>query len=224
MSISGIASGSSTLASLSQTTSQSSAVGARRVDQDGDADGQRRSGSRRGGAVASAITQALAQIGITVQPAAAKQAAASNGIDGADNPPSVSQQALNTFMHDLLVALHSQGGAQTPAAAGDASAQAAASSGIGDQRKGGGLSLLESKLSSLIKQLSGNGDGSTGSSASSATATGNADLGKLQEDFQSLLSSQGGSASKATLTDFLQSISQNLQGASPLGNIVSTKV
>lgn len=71
---------------------------------------------------------------------------------------------------------------------------------------------IENKLQTLIQQLSSTNTPST--SGTTDTTTSN-----LQQDFQSLLSAFGASGSNASLSNFLQAISDNLKGANPGLNV-----
>ena len=97
---------------------------------------------------------------------------------------------------------------------------------------------MQSALQSLIQQV----DSSSSASATSSTATAGSSSGNssttatttaaqpagssvatLQQDFQNLLASVGGTSSQATLGGFLQSLSQNLQGVGMTGNVVNAQ-
>ena len=74
---------------------------------------------------------------------------------------------------------------------------------------------MESKLQNLIQQLS--------SSSTTGSSSFNSTTAALQQDFQNMLSALGASGSQASLGSFLQSLSQNLAGASPVGNLVNAQ-
>ena len=78
-----------------------------------------------------------------------------------------------------------------------------------------GGSNISADIQSLIQQLS------SSSSSSSSDSTANSDL---QQSFQSLLSALGGSGNSSSLDSFLQTLANNLQGATSTGNVVNTKV
>ncbi len=154
-------------------------------------------------AFASALMNALSQSGITV-------GSASNGTTtpsgGASQSP---QQALQAFMQNLFAALHAQsaGSSGQPGADGDNDGSAAGAAGaMGGHH--GGIGKMEANLQSLIQQLS------SGASASPVDAS-------LQQSFQNLAGAQG--SNQASLTSFLQSLSQNLQGVGMTGNIVNSQ-
>lgn len=228
--------------SISPITSNNSAIAATQFsgltpvaatskDCDGDNDGSRvSSASGRGGKFASAITQALAQLGVS-----APSAGSTSGTSGASSAQDP-KQALTSFMQNLFAALQSQNG--TPAAASSGSASGTSASGAGANTSvdgtttgaaaattghghhhhgGGGMSKLESGLQSLSQQLS--------SSSGQTTSGGpsNPSLDALQQSFNNLLSADGASGSNATLNAFLQSLSQSLHGAPTTGNVVTTK-
>ena len=128
------------------------------------------------------------------------QAGISTG-SSAQNP----QQALQSFMQSLFAAMQSQ--AAGTGSDGDNNGNGSSSvSAAGMHGKGGGIGKIEAGLQNLIQQLS-----SSGSSSSSAGAA-------LQQSFQNLAGTQG----STTLTGFLQSLAQNLQGAGTTGNVVNT--
>jgi hypothetical protein len=225
MSINGISSGTLNVPQVNtaNSTSQSGSV---KADRDGDNDGGRVSGSSgtsaRGG-FASAINQALSQIGVSGSTASGASSAAQDPL-----------QALSAFMHNLFAALQSQGGGQPAAAQGGADSDGdndgGGASGVsaaagGGRHHGGGN--IASKLQSLIQQLSASSSGASASTTAGATASGtdtsNSALSALQQSFQNLLSSQGASGSQATLGSFLQTLAQDLPGANPAGNIVHTQ-
>ncbi|GBG12581.1 uncharacterized protein NMK_0112 [Novimethylophilus kurashikiensis] len=201
-------------------------------DGDGDNDGNRGArGIGKGGAFASAIMQALSQMGVTGASSASSTSGSGTSTtastDGTTSDSTTTssttdpQQALQTFMHDLFAAMHAQGAQNTTASAGTDSdgdndgSSASAAQGVGGGRHyHGGLSKMENGLQNIIQQLS------TGDS-SSATGTSNSSVSALQQDFQNLMTAMGGSTSnQASLSDFLKSIATNLQnGRNPGLNI-----
>ncbi len=154
-----------------------------------------------GGKLADAISQALAQ----ATDSSTSSTPASAGADATQNP----QQAEAAFAQSLFTALQSQ--------ASDQAGQAAtgATGGHHHHHGGGGGGKIAGGLQSLAQQLS-----STGTPADGA-ASADADL---QAKFNALLQANGKSADSASLPQFLQTLSQNLHGASSAGNVVSTKV
>lgn len=188
--------------------------------------------SGSGGKVASAIGQALAQLGVSP----ATTSGTSNAASTSDTSSTVDpQQALAAFMQNLFAALQPQtsqpatatnGSAVSTTNGNDGASAIASGSGTGTGHRhhhGGGISKLEDDLQSLIQQLSSASDqGASGSSSSRPNSSSSAD-DALQQSFNNLLASNGGSGSSATLSNFLQSLSQNLQGTPAIGNVVSTK-
>lgn len=198
MAISGIGNGMPNLSQLSQVGSRSQVAGAGK-DGDGDNDGSSPGRVSRKGEFAAAISQALSQLGVT-------GASSTNSTAATQDP----KQAIGAFMHDLFSALKSQGSGADSQDGGVAGV-----SGASGQKYG--ANNIESQLQSLIQQLSSSSSGSSGSSSSNSASA------PLQQDFQNMLSALGASGSQVTLGSFLQSLSQNLQGANPVGNIVSTQ-
>lgn len=192
-------------------------------DGDNDASGVSRA-SGNGGRFASAIGQALSQLGVSSGSSSTASDPTSNA---ATQDP---QQALAAFMQNLFASLQSQGGGQTTAANGgtdsdgdrDGSGAASAVSGVSGSRHhgghhGGGLSKIENGLQNLMQQISSSSASATDSTASDSASS------PLQQSFQNLLAADGASGSNVTLTSFLQTLAQNLQGATPTGNVVSTQ-
>lgn len=94
----------------------------------------------------------------------------------------------------------------------------------------GGKSHLEADINSLLQQLSASDsstdsttDSSTDSDTSASSGSDGSTVAQLQQSFQNLLSTLGASNDQASLGSFLQALENNLQGATPTGNIVSTK-
>ena len=194
-------------------------------DSDGDGDGSRASGNanRSGGkgAFIDAVFQALSQSGVSGNNA--QLATSSNSSSTTQDPV----QALGSFMHNLFAALQSQGpqgsaqNTQSAASQGTDSdgnnnasntstAQAVSGQGHHHHHHGGGAGNIESKLQSLIQQLSSN------------STTSDSTQPALNQSFQNLQSSLGSSGGQATLGSFLQTLSQNIQGVSATGNAVNT--
>lgn len=179
-----------------------------------------------GGRFASAVSQALTQLGIS------PTAASGPSDTPASTPAQDPQQALASFVQSLFAALHAQGGRQgptpsdTPAGNDDGSANAApVAAGQGRHQHGeSGLSKLEGALQNLIQQLSTSAQ-SPSDPGKSGSSSSNVSLGNLEQSFDNLLSADGISGSSTTgvtLSSFLQSLSQNLQGTPATGNVVST--
>jgi hypothetical protein len=139
-------------------------------------------------------------------------------------------------MQNLFAALQGQSGTQGPTpgsspqtdnanSGNGTSAVAGTSGGHHHHHHGGGMGKLESGLQNLIQQLStSSGQSGTGTSTSdSDSGASGSTLDALQESFNNLLGAEGASGSNATLSSFLQSLAQNLQGASTAGNVVATQ-
>jgi len=88
------------------------------------------------------------------------------------------------------------------------------------------MGKIEGGLQNLIQQLSSSSsaDTSGSSTAGSGSSSSNSSLDALQQSFDNLLSADGKSGSGATLENFLQTLSQNMQGSLPTGNVIATKV
>ncbi len=203
-------------------------------DSDGDHDGSSVAQAPGGGGkFASAISQALSQLSVSVGAGSASGASAASA-----SPTQDSQQALATFILNLFAALQAQGGQNAPPSSSAAAATGAKNSegvngvanasGQGHHHRGG-MSKLEGGLQNLIQQLSSSSGSSAGAATSTSTATAtsasastssSSTLDALQQSFNNLLAASG---SQATLASFLQSLSQNLQGAPATGNVISTQ-
>jgi hypothetical protein len=180
-------------------------------DSDGDNDGSRVAGSG-GGRFASAISQALTQIGVTPPDASSASAGATSATSTDTSPTQDPKQAERAFAQALFSALQGQSGAP-------GQTEGPHKGGGGHHHHGGGggaggASKIESGLQNLIQQLGASGTPTSGDSALTA----------LQTSFNNLVTANGGNSSSASLTSFLQDLSQNLQGAPSTGNVVSTKV
>lgn len=220
MSISPISANSATASTQFSSTFPAASV---TQDSDGDHDGSRVSSVSGGGKFAAAIGQSLAQLGVSPG-----QANSSSDASNAASPQDP-QPALATFMQSLFAALHAQGGQQATASGGSiagAGMNAVAGTSVAGHHHhhGGGSSKLESGLQNLIQQLSS----SSGQSASDASTTGSGSSGStldaLQQSFNNLMTADGASGNGASLSTFLQSLAQNLEGAPATGNVISTKV
>jgi hypothetical protein len=106
---------------------------------------------------------------------------------------------------------------------------------------GGGGGKVEGGLQSLMDQLGSNTDGSVATAATTvgADATDAADVigatpttaatgastpaGALQSSYNSMVAASGNAAGAPSLSQFLQTLSQNLHGAPTSGNVVSTQ-
>lgn len=189
-----------------------------------------------GGGLVDAISKALAQIGITDPSSTTSTDTSTSATTSTEDPA----QAMTAFMQTLMAALHAQGaqanGTQSAATGdGDSSGSStAAVSGHGHHHHGGGgKGKVEADLQSLIQSLST----STSDTSSSATSTSGTDAtasvtgssnspqANLQQSFQNLVGALGGSSgSSVTLSNFLQTLSNDMQGAGNSGNVVNTKV
>ena len=226
MPINGIPSSTSNIPPLNAASSsnQGARIG---TDRDGDNDGGRVS-RPSGGGLASAVNQALSQIGVS--------ASSGSAATGSTTPTPDPMQASSAFMHNLFAALQSQGSGQPRTAQGGADSDGdndgGSTSGVsgatgGGRHHGGGAGSIASKLQSLIQQLSASSQGTSNSTPTSlsTSASGATDpaLTALQQSFQDLLSAQGVSGSQATLGSFLQALAQDLPGTKPTGNIVQAQ-
>lgn len=197
MSINGI--GSYQLSAAALYSGQS----ANPVQSDGDMDRSRTSAptNTRDSLFTSTITQTLFQIGVT--PTAA------NVATGAA-PTNTQQQALSAFVQNLLGALQDSG---APVAGMGGATSGPRKDGRNTVPSplstSGSGSSLDTSLQSLAQQLA-SGTGGSGDS-----------LAGLQQSFQDLVATQGG-ANDASLGDFLQALSQNLQDIPPAGSLIST--
>lgn len=198
--------------------SSTGAVAPRGQDSDGDNDGST-GGSRGvgggvgGGRIANAIAQALSQLGGTTPTSGttATDASGAAGTTGAAGSGTDLRQAESAFAQNLFAALHAQ-------SAGTGNAPGAGQ-GAEHHHHGGGGGRLAAGLQSLAQQLSSSSSSTSGTSGSGGSQA----LSDLQTSFDNLLAANGQSGSGATLSQFLQSLSQNLQGAASSGNVVSTK-
>jgi len=194
------------------------------VDSSGDADRSRVTAPTttggRTGLFSSAISQTLFQIGVTPT--------ASNVATGAA-PTNTQQQTVNTFVQDLFGALQgvgAPGGSGTTArysaiakkdgkSSGQTSAgnSSAVAGDAGSSNATAANGTVEGRLQALIQEI---GSGTTSQSS------GQDGLSALQQSFQALVASQGGSSSDATLGNFLQTLAGNLQDMPPTGSLIST--
>lgn len=204
-------------------------------------DSSNTSSSRVGGAgsgrFADAIQNALSQLGVSPDGSSTDSTGGTSSSTSDASAANDPQQALSAFAQNLFAALQAQsagqaGAAQGTGSSGDESGANAVSGSSGGgghhhHHGGGGVGKLESGLQSLISELSSSSSqDATGSSTSdsSSSSSSNSSLDALQQSFNNLLSADGASGSGATLSNFLQSLSQNLHGAPATGNVVSTKV
>lgn len=168
------------------------------------------------GRFASAIEQTMKQLG-------ASDGTASNASGAASTQDS--QQATQAFMHQLFAALHAQNSGKSTSSTADGGNADSTVTGAGGHyhHHGGGMGKLEGALQNLAQQLSpasGTGAPDTGTTGQGSA---NSALDTLQQSFTQMLSADGLQGSNATLASFLQTLSQNLQGAPATGNVVSTR-
>jgi len=159
----------------------------------------------RNGLFTDTITQTLFQIGVT--PTAA------NVATGAP-PTNSQQQALNAFVQNLFGALQDSGtpasgtGAKSaPVVRKDRPSSSATAQPLGDSQASGNL---ESQIQGLAQQWN-----------ASPNSSSEGNLAALQQSFQNLVATQGGDAN-ASLGNFLDALSQNLQNIPPAGSLIST--
>lgn len=161
-----------------------------------------------GGGFIDAIASALQSLGIssTDSTASTSGTARTTGATGTDSGNAA--QALGSFLHELMGALHEQG-ASSPPPSGEGQAYGPPG--------GGGPGRLEADLQSLISKLGASGETSeTGETSGSA----------LEASFQSLLEALGSDTSDASgkLASFLQALSDKLPNAGSSGNLINTSV
>lgn len=185
----------------------------------GDGDGDSDRSSKAGGKLFQAISAALSQFGVGSNPASSDTTGSSSSTSTQDPA-----QALASFMQNLMAALQSQhtvqgGGTQ---GGGDSDGD---NDGSGGVRASGHRHNIQADLQSLIQQLSASTSTSTdtGTNASDPNSS-NASLTGLQQSFQNLVSSLGGSGATAGgLGDFLQAFADNMQGETVVGNVVKAQ-
>ncbi|MBY0241746.1 MAG: hypothetical protein K2X55_20780 [Burkholderiaceae bacterium] len=202
-----------------------------------------------GGALLGAVADALQSIGVTTTGTAddGSETAASSGTQNN------AAQALGSFLHELMGALHEQGasgqaggqGGQLPdgQAYGPPGGGGGGPGGPGGAGgPGGGPGRLAADLQSLISKLgssttdstAADGTDSTDStddadstSTSSATTTSTASTSStLESAFDNLLQALGADSSDAggKLSSFLQTLADKLPAAGSSGNLINTSV
>jgi hypothetical protein len=186
------------------------------------------SSSSQGGSLASTIMQALSQIGVSGTQSALG-AAATNGSPGSSGSSGSStgstqnsSQALKSFMQSLFAALQAQAAASASQHGASAASSGTSNSGghghgRGHRHGGGG------GLQSLIQQLSASSSTSSSATSSATSTAASAQLSSLQQSFNSLVSTVGGSGSQASLSNFLTTLASDLSPAAHTGNLVSTQ-
>lgn len=161
-----------------------------------------------GGGFIDAIASALQSLGISSTDSTASTAS-TNGTDNGN-----AAQALGSFLHELMGALHEQG-ASSPPPSGEGQAYGPPG--------GGGPGRLEADLQSLISKLGASGESSDTSETSETSETSGS---ALETSFQSLLEALGSDTSDASgkLASFLQALSGKLPDAGSSGNLINTSV
>ena len=231
---------------LSGVSSANNQVG----DADGDHDGGGRV-QRSGGKFTDALSQALAQLGITGTTTTSgvsapdsgttsttSSSSATDSTTSTDTNASAQRQAVAAFAQSLFAALQSQISAQNGSNSGSNSnsssgnsgstASVTATGGHHGHHHGGGISQLETGLQNLIQQLSSSASASSGNSgsatsgSSTSASTSSSTLDALQQSFSNLLTAEGKSGSNVNLTTFLQTLNNSLHGAAQTGNIVTS--
>jgi protocadherin Fat 4 len=142
------------------------------------------------------------------------------------------QQAMQAFIQNLVSALQSQGAATATAAGTSATATAATTSGTAAPSvrhgHGGHGGHMSAALQDLIDDVDSTNStattsaAATGTAATAATSTSASGLASLQQSFQNLVSTMGGSAN-ASLSGFLTNFASDLSGMSAVGNLVNTQ-
>jgi hypothetical protein len=177
---------------------------------------------RDGGGFIDAIASALQSLGLS------SSDSATDGSTGTTTDTAAgggnAAQALGSFLHELMGALHEQGASST-ASPPPGGGQAYGPPGGGAP---GGPGKLEADLQSLVAKLTSSSDTATSEAdeateASEATGTG---ATALESSFQSLLQALGSDTSDASgkLASFLQALSDKLPNAGSSGNLINTSV
>jgi hypothetical protein len=204
---------SSTAASQLSYVSKSSSASS------GDTSGQVRNGPpppRDGGGFIDAIASALQSIGVSSSDSDTSTTSTTSSTSDSSTDSSASSgnaaQALGSFLHELMGALHKQGA--TSSSSGDKQSYGAPPSG--------GPGRMEADLQSLISKL---GSGSTSDTASTDSEDSeDTTTSSLTTSFQGLLQALGSDTSGASskLTSFLQALSDKLPDAGASGNMINT--
>src|SRR5476651_144898 len=171
-----------------------------------------------------AISAALSQVTGASSTSSTTAASSTSSTSGTSD----SSQAEATFAQNLFAALQSQAGGAPASGSSSttASGGTAPAGGHHHHHGGGGGGKISSGLDSLASALtaSSSNTSTTDSSTDASDTTGSDPLSALQASFNNLLAANGQSSSSASLPQFLQTLSQNLQNAPATGNVVSTKV
>jgi len=171
---------------------------------------------------ADAISAALSQVTGSSSSTGTTAAGSTSSTSGTGD----ASQAEATFAQNLFAALQSPAAASSGSTGAAASGGAAPAGGHHHHHGGGGGGKISSGLDSLASALtaSSSNTSTTDSSTDGSDTTGSDPLSALQASFNNLLAANGQSSSSASLPQFLQTLSQNLQNAPATGNVVSTKV
>ena len=164
-----------------------------------------------GGGFIDAVASALESLGISDGGSAGTEASSSGN----------AAQALGSFLHEMMGALHEQGASSSPSPS--SSSSSGDSHGYGLPGGAGGPGKLEADLQSLIAKLGSSTE--TDSADSSSDSTGEPGSW-LETSCQSLLEALGGDTSDASgkLASFLQALSDKLPNAGTSGNLINTSV
>ena len=227
MMTSGINSGNNWLSQLGQLGNANQSCGTNGADSTGNTSAANGGDTMTspGGKLLDAITAALSQIGVG-SGSTSSTSASSTGTDSSSTSTQDPAQALASFMQELMAALHSQGGSQSAGSQGgtDSDGDNDGSGTSGVSGSGRHRPNIQADLQSLIQQLSSSSaDSSSASSSTADTSSADTTLSSLEQSFQSLISSLGGSGSTTSLTDFLQAFANNMQGESSVGNVVKAQ-
>ncbi|TFW73140.1 hypothetical protein C3Y98_01975 [Methylotenera oryzisoli] len=168
-----------------------------------------------GGGLLGAIDSALKAAGISGGLSSILKDADSTNTSTSDTESSSdttsttdASSALSEFMANLMAALQSQNGTgvDSSAEAGNMPPPPPMGMGMGD---------IESKLQSLIAQLS--------NTSSTSTDSTDAENDALSASFSELMSALGKQSSTSSdLESFLQALSSKLSGQGPSGNVINT--
>jgi hypothetical protein len=172
---------------------------------------------RSGSGFIDAIASVLESLGLSEgDSATADSSSPDAGSTGSGN----AAQALGSFLHELMGALHEQGASSSESSSSSGDGQAyGPPGGAGGPGGPGGPGKLEADLQSLISKL--------GSSSETAGSDGTQDSGSaLQSSFQGLLEALGSDTSNSgsKLASFLQALSDKLPNAGSSGNLINTSV
>jgi hypothetical protein len=166
---------------------------------------------RSGEGFIDAIASALESLGL---PQGDSATADSSSPDASSTGNGNAAQALGSFLHELMGALHEEGASSSESTSSSGDGQA-----YGPPGGPGGPRKLEANLQSLISKLV--------SSSETAGSDGTEDSGSaLQSSFQGLLEALGSDTSNSgsKLASFLQALSDKLPNAGTSGNLINTSV